>query len=214
MIAPGEAHNPDQSLADARAGSPEALGNALEAHRRYLLLVAEKELAPDLRHKGGASDLVQETFIEAQRDFEQFRGESGNEFRGWLRRILLHNLGAFTRRYRDCAMRDVGREVGLFGEGSQGGPADGMAAGSATPSGVAMAQEQSLALRGRLIGWPTTTAVSFACATTTTSRSNRSDWRWAVRPRRRENSGHGRWIVFARSGRAPDHERRGERPAG
>ncbi len=150
MSAPGEGRDCDQSLADARAGSPEALGNALEAHRRYLLLVAEKELAPDLRAKGRASDLVQETFIEAQRDFEQFRGESGNEFRGWLRRILLHNLGAFTRRYRDCAMRDVGREVGLFGEGSQGGPADGMAAGSATPSGVAMAQEQSLALKGAL----------------------------------------------------------------
>ncbi len=150
MIAPGEAHNPDQSLADARAGSPEALGNALEAHRRYLLLVAEKELAPDLRAKGGASDLVQETFIEAQRDFEQFRGESGDEFRGWLRRILLHNLGAFTRRFRDCGMRDVGREVGLLGNGSEGQPVEVLAAESATPSAVAMAHEQSVALQGAL----------------------------------------------------------------
>ncbi len=150
MIAPGEAHNPDQSLADARAGSPEALGNALEAHRRYLLLVAEKELAPDLRAKGGASDLVQETFIEAQRDFRQFRGESGEEFRGWLRRILLHNLGAFTRRYRDCGMRDVGREVGLLGNGSQGQPVEILAAESATPSAVVTAHEQSLALQGAL----------------------------------------------------------------
>jgi len=115
-----------------------------------LLLVAEKELAPELRAKGGASDLVQETFIEAQRDFGHFRGNSANEFRGWLRRILLHNLGAFTQRYRDAGMRDVGREVGLLPDGSQGGPADGLAAGSATPSDVAMAQEQSLALQGAL----------------------------------------------------------------
>jgi len=150
MIAPGQMHDRDQSLADARAGSPEALGHALQAHRRYLLLVAEKELAPDLRAKGGASDLVQETFVEAQRDFRQFRGESGDEFRGWLRRILLHNLGAFTRRYRDCGMRDVGREVGLLADGSNGGPVDGLAAGSATPSAVAMAHEQSLALQGAL----------------------------------------------------------------
>ncbi len=152
MSVPGEAHDSDsdRSLADARAGSPEALGNALEAHRRYLLLVAEKELAPDLRAKGGASDLVQETFIEAQRDFRQFRGESGEEFRGWLRRILLHNLGAFTRRYRDCGMRDVGREVGLLGNGSQGQPVEILAAESATPSAVVTAHEQSLALQGAL----------------------------------------------------------------
>ncbi len=150
MIAPGGAHDPAQSLADARAGSPEALGHALQAHRRYLLLVAEKELAPELRAKGGASDLVQETFIEAQRDFGQFRGESCEEFRGWLRRILLHNLGAFTRRYRDCCMRDVGREVGLFADGSQGGPVDALPAGSATPSAVVTAHEQSLALQGAL----------------------------------------------------------------
>jgi RNA polymerase sigma-70 factor, ECF subfamily len=154
MTAPGEVRDDNRLLVDARAGSPEALGQALEVHRRYLLLVAEKELAPDLRAKGGASDLVQDTFIEAQRDFEQFRGESGNEFRGWLRRILLHNLGAFTRRYRDTDMRDVGREVGLLASGSERGPVDGLAAGSETPSDVVMAQEQSLALRGALDGLP------------------------------------------------------------
>jgi len=149
---PGEAHDSDsdRSLADARAGSPEALGAALEAHRRYLLLVAEKELAPELRAKGGASDLVQETFIEAQRDFGHFRGNSANEFRGWLRRILLHNLGAFTQRYRDAGMRDVGREVGLLPDGSQGGPADGLAAGSATPSTRATASGVRAAARHRM----------------------------------------------------------------
>jgi len=150
MTAIAEAHDRNQSLADARAGSPEALGHALQAHRRYLLLVAEKELAPDLRAKGGASDLVQETFIEAQRDFRQFRGESGDEFRGWLRRILLHNLGAFTRRYRGTDMRDLGREVGLLADGSKGSPVDGLAASASTPSAVVMAHEQSLALQGAL----------------------------------------------------------------
>jgi RNA polymerase sigma-70 factor (ECF subfamily) len=150
MTAPGKVRDDKRLLVDARAGSPEALGQALEAHRRYLLLVAEKELAPDLRAKGGASDLVQDTFIEAQRDFGRFRGESGDEFRGWLRQILLHNLGAFARRYRDTDMRDVGREVGLLAGSSERGPVDGLAAGSETPSDVMIAQEQSLALRGVL----------------------------------------------------------------
>jgi RNA polymerase sigma-70 factor, ECF subfamily len=138
------------SLANARGGSLEALGAALETHRRYLLLVAEKELAPDLRAKGGASDLVQETFLEAQRDLAQFRGRSDNEFRGWLRRILLHNLGVFTRRYRETGIRNVGREVGLSAGSSSGGHCFDPAAASATPSGLAMAEERTLALQEAL----------------------------------------------------------------
>ena len=55
----------DGLLVAARRGSREALGNALEACRRYLLAIASRELDPDLRGKGGASDLVQETFLEA-----------------------------------------------------------------------------------------------------------------------------------------------------
>jgi RNA polymerase sigma-70 factor (ECF subfamily) len=150
VFVPEEAHDSDGSLAFAPAGSPEALGAALEAHRRYLLLVAEKELAPDLHAKGGASDLVQETFLEAHRDLAQFRGRSENEFRGWLRRILLHNLGAFARRYRETDIRDVGREIGLSAGSSSGGPSGDPAAASATPSGVVIAQEQSLALHDAL----------------------------------------------------------------
>jgi hypothetical protein len=45
-----------QRLAAARAGSREALGQALQACRGYLLLLAERELDADLRAKGGASD--------------------------------------------------------------------------------------------------------------------------------------------------------------
>ena len=45
-------------LAQARAGSQEALGQALEACRGYLLLVARREMGADLQAKGGESDLV------------------------------------------------------------------------------------------------------------------------------------------------------------
>src|SRR5271163_4886949 len=95
------ANDPDRLLADARAGSRDALGGILEGCRRYLLAIAERQLDPDLRSKGGASDLVQETFLEAQRDFARFQGSSAEELRAWLRQVLLHNVGAFTRRYRD-----------------------------------------------------------------------------------------------------------------
>src|SRR5690348_7072097 len=100
-----------QWLAEARAGSREALGQVLEVFRGYLLLIADRELDPRLRAKGGASDLVQETFLEAQRDFVGFHGDSAEELRAWLRRLLLNNLANFTRQYRERAKRDVGREV-------------------------------------------------------------------------------------------------------
>jgi RNA polymerase sigma-70 factor (ECF subfamily) len=92
-------------LAAARAGSKEALGEALEACRGYLLLVANRELDPDIQAKGGASDLVQETFLEAQRDFARFAGDSKEELLAWLRRMLVHNLLNFTRRYRATGKR-------------------------------------------------------------------------------------------------------------
>src|SRR5438445_4152014 len=56
----------DRWLSAARDGSRDALGRVLEACRRYLLFVARHELNEDLQAKGGASDLVQETFLEGQ----------------------------------------------------------------------------------------------------------------------------------------------------
>src|SRR5262245_6155605 len=107
-----------QWLAAARAGSPEALGQVLETFRGYLLLVADRELDPELRAKGGASDLVQDTFLEARRDFAGFHGSSEEELRAWLRRVLLNNVANFTRQYRQRAKREVAREVSLEAGGS------------------------------------------------------------------------------------------------
>jgi RNA polymerase sigma-70 factor (ECF subfamily) len=102
-----------QWLSDARAGSQEALGRLLETCRAYLLLVAEHELASDLRAKGGASDLVQQTNLEAVRDFGHFHGQTEADWLAWLRRLLLNNLVSFTRLYRDTEKRQVTREVPL-----------------------------------------------------------------------------------------------------
>jgi RNA polymerase sigma-70 factor (ECF subfamily) len=133
-------------LAAAKAGSGEALGKALETFRAYLLLVADREMDPELRAKGGASDLVQETFLEAQRDFGQFHGASVEELRAWLRRLLLNNVANFTRQYRQRAKRAVGREVPLEGGGSSHERGAGLAADVLSPSGEAVAHEQAEAL--------------------------------------------------------------------
>src|SRR5262249_25779684 len=133
-----------QSLAAARAGSRAALGQALEACRGYLLLVAQGELAPDVRAKGGASDLVQETLLEAYRDFGRFHGDSEGELLAWLRRLLLNNLADFTRQYRETGKRRLDREAAPpDGSAAGGGPA----AVGPSPSSQAAAAEQLAAVR-------------------------------------------------------------------
>jgi RNA polymerase sigma-70 factor (ECF subfamily) len=133
-------------LAAARAGSREALGQVLETFRGYLLLVAGRELDAELRAKGGASDLVQDTFLEAQRDFGCFHGNSADELRAWLRRLLLNNVANFTRQYRQRAKRQVSREVPLEAGGSSHERGAGLAADILSPSGQVVAQEQAEAL--------------------------------------------------------------------
>src|SRR5262249_7443769 len=102
-------------LAAARDGSDEALGRLLMDCRGYLLMVANRSLEPDLQGKVSPSDLVQETFLEAQRDFGQFQGSRKEEVVAWLSRILLNNLANVSRHFRGTAMRALQREVSLGG---------------------------------------------------------------------------------------------------
>jgi len=102
-------------LAEARAGSLEALGWLWTECRNYLLLVANEKLDPALGAKVSPSDLVQETFLEAQRDLGQFGGQREEELLAWLRRILTNNIANATRRYYGTDMRAVQREVPLLG---------------------------------------------------------------------------------------------------
>jgi RNA polymerase sigma-70 factor (ECF subfamily) len=116
----GEARSGDSSLIEleswiqaARGGDREALGQALSSVRDYLLLVANEELDPALHAKGNASDLVQETFLRAQRGVEAFRGRTASEWRHWLRSILIRNLAQERRRFRSTAKRQVQLEVSI-----------------------------------------------------------------------------------------------------
>lgn len=137
---------PDDDVRNARQGCSEALGRVLQGCRAFLLRVAEQELGNDLRAKGGASDLVQETFLEAQRDFARFAGQSEAELLAWLRRMLLNNLANFARQYRGTDKRRIDREIALDHSPADGTPRD-LADSVQTPSAVLMGHEESVALR-------------------------------------------------------------------
>ena len=136
-------------LTAARDGSRDALGRTLETCRPYLLAIARDELSGALRAKGGASDLVQDTFLEAQSSFPQFRGNSEAELRAWLRQLLHHRAAKFGRRYRTTLKRRLSREAALPRRDSPG-PDRRLP----TPSVQLMAREQAQRLRQALEQMP------------------------------------------------------------
>jgi RNA polymerase sigma-70 factor (ECF subfamily) len=102
--------DPLQLIEEARAGSPETLGRLLETYRNYLRLLARLELGRHLQGKLDASDVVQDTFLEAHRHFPQFRGVSEPELVHWLRQILAGRVANLLRHYLGTQGRDVRRE--------------------------------------------------------------------------------------------------------
>lgn len=97
----------------ARQGCRRSQGEVLQQCRQYLLAAAGKQLPPGVRGKIGGSDLVQETLTVALRRFERFAGNSEEELRAWLARILTYQSMTALRRFGDVQKRDVCREVSL-----------------------------------------------------------------------------------------------------
>jgi RNA polymerase sigma-70 factor (ECF subfamily) len=85
----------------------------LERYRSWLGLLARLQVEPRFRAKFDASDIVQQTLLEAVRDWPKFRGGTEAELAAWLRQILAHVLLREVRRYGGARRRDVGREVSL-----------------------------------------------------------------------------------------------------
>lgn len=104
---------PGGLLSAARAGDRESLGQLLQLYSNYLNLFAATKIRDDLRCKFSPSDVVQETFFLAHRDFEQFRGQTEREFAAWLRQILINSLARLVRRHVLAEKRDFRREVSI-----------------------------------------------------------------------------------------------------
>ena len=103
----------EELLAQARSGSNECLGQLLQLYNNYLRFLVLAHLEHRLRARVGPSDVVQETFFEAHRDFANFRGKTTGEFLAWLRRILVNNLHRVIEEHVLAEKRDVRREISL-----------------------------------------------------------------------------------------------------
>jgi RNA polymerase sigma-70 factor (ECF subfamily) len=126
-----------------------------ERFRSYLLLLARVRLDPRLRPKLDASDVVQQTLLEAHRDLAQFRGRTVGQQAAWLRQILARNLANVVRDLRRD-MRDVAREQPLQAalDESASRLEAWLAAEQSSPSQQAARHERAVRLADALTGLP------------------------------------------------------------
>jgi RNA polymerase sigma-70 factor (ECF subfamily) len=134
---------------------PETATLPLERCREYLLLLARGQLGRQFQGKIDASDVVQQTLLEAHRKRDQFRGQTTPQLLAWLQRLLACTL-TDTLRTLGRAKRDPSRERSLEAELDQSAERlqEWLAAEQSSPSEQADRNEQVLRLADALATLP------------------------------------------------------------
>jgi RNA polymerase sigma-70 factor (ECF subfamily) len=142
-------------LNQARAGDKAARGQLLELYRNYLKLMARSLISQPLRVRLDASDLVQEIFLKAYREFGSFLGSTEAELVGWLRQILVRSLADQVRQHR-AKRRDYRREepMEVLLDRSSLAIQARLAAPLSSPSGHSTRREQAVLLADALEKMP------------------------------------------------------------
>ena len=92
--------------------------------------------------KMGASDVVQQTLLNAVRGFGGFHGTTEGELLAWLRKLLQNNVIDASRLYREAGKRQLSREVALDAGGSSDNGKIDPSADISSPSGHAIHREE------------------------------------------------------------------------
>lgn len=145
-------HDPERLIRQGKAGDEAAVGALLELYRNYLRLLARVRIGPRLQGKVDASDLVQETFLEAHRHFAGFQGSEEPQLAHWLRQILAAKAANVVRHYLGTQGRDVRLEQELAAGLDNSSHALGaeLAASLSSPSQQAVRREQAVLLADAL----------------------------------------------------------------
>ena len=136
----------------ARDGNADALALLLERYRDYLRLLARLHIVRRLQSRADASDIVPDTFLEANLHFDGFRGTTEQQLLKWLREILATRLAGLVRRYYQTQQRDPRLERDLSAELDRSSQAldRALVSGQVSPSDVAARREQAVMLADAL----------------------------------------------------------------
>jgi RNA polymerase sigma-70 factor (ECF subfamily) len=143
-------------LSLAKSADERQRHDLLEGYRNYLLLLANIGSDRNLRSKLGDSDVVQETMIQANRDFDQFRGDNETDLTRWLRAIMSKKKALLARQYYGTAARDPRLEEQLVREMEQSSQLlnRALVAKDVSPSQHAASREHSVLLANALAELP------------------------------------------------------------
>jgi RNA polymerase sigma-70 factor (ECF subfamily) len=149
----------DESVADligrARDGEATALEKLLEIYRSYISLLARLQINRRLQGRVAASDLVQETILQAGRHFAGFRGCSEGELVVWLRRVLASQVARLYR-HHSAQLRDFRLEQQLGSELDQSSQLlqQALVRSQSSPSRSVAQREEAVLLADALEGLP------------------------------------------------------------
>ena len=143
-------------LLEIRDGNHTVIGHLLESYSSYLTVLARIQIGRRLRGKADPSDIVQEVFLDAHRQMQQFRGTTEAEFSAWLRRMLAGQIALLLRRFLGTKGRDIQmeRELTMQIDHSSQIMDRGLMANDGTPSQHASRREQSVLLAEALTKLP------------------------------------------------------------
>lgn len=105
---------PDDDLSrlqEAGAARQERLGELLEKHRRRLLGMINVRMDPVLRARLGASDVLQEAYLEVADRLDAYLDNPRMPFFLWIRFITAQRLLQLYRHHAGAQKRDVRREA-------------------------------------------------------------------------------------------------------
>jgi RNA polymerase sigma-70 factor (ECF subfamily) len=100
-------------LARLQAGETEAFGRLFAQHRAYLHQVIDMRLDAQMRRRVDASDVIQETQLEAARRMAEYLRRQPMPFRVWLRKTAHERLAKLRQQHVVAKRRSVRREAAL-----------------------------------------------------------------------------------------------------
>ncbi|HEV3080179.1 MAG TPA: sigma-70 family RNA polymerase sigma factor [Gemmataceae bacterium] len=110
----GNSSETERLLQGVAAGNREIWGDLLARHRERLRLMVSLRLNPRLKGRIDPSDVVQEAFLTASVQLDDYLKKRSLPFFLWLRAITGQKLIAMHRHHLGKKMRDAGREVPLY----------------------------------------------------------------------------------------------------
>jgi RNA polymerase sigma-70 factor (ECF subfamily) len=110
----GDSSETKRLLRNAAQGDRDGWGKLLEQHRDRLRRMLGLRLDPRLQGRVDASDVLQETYLEASARLPEYMRNPTMPFFLWLRFLAGQKLVTLHRHHLGAQMRDAGREVSLY----------------------------------------------------------------------------------------------------